>query len=575
MYTIHADGQLLFDSLSEDVQSIALSPKLSLDVNKAGSLSFVLPPGNALHGQLKKLKSFLTVEQDGEQLARCRVMETETDIYNQQRAYCEGEKAFLLDSVHAPYSYSGTVHGLFRKLIENHDSMVEAEKQFLVGEITAVSESETTEVECTIYASTSSELEDRLLNIYGGYLRTRTVNGIHYIDWVKQYGDENSQPIEFTVNLLDMNAKVDAGDVFTCLIPIGASEIGEDGKYTEPVSITSVNYGFPYIQDDDAIALYGRIWKTRTWSYEDDPAKLLEKAREYLKTGIALETLTLKAVDMHFVDGNVQPIRIGDRVRILSNPHGLDKVMICSQIEIDLLNPENTVYTFGEKPRTLTENVVKHEEEVEVLSGGGGRRSVKEEISDIIRWADIRTDAEHALIELTAGELNKTNENVSAVAIRMDGVEAKLDIAASRLDNVEGRTTSAEIALDGIDATITLHAQAIEDHGKSITDAEIAIDGLNSEITLKADKTVVDGILSTGLAGVGVLSATKVSGNTGIFDSLQIGDDSIVSHTATFLKSAKLNKGTTAIKDFYGETHTVVTSVSLETSTGTIVYLST
>ena len=496
MYTIHADGQLLFDSLSEKPEDIALSPKLSLDVNKAGSLSFVLPPGNRLHGKLQKLKSLVTVEQDGVQLARSRVMETETDIYNQQRIYCEGEKAFLLDSVHAPYSYSGTVQGLFRKLIENHNSMADAEKQFTIGEITAVSGSETTEVECTIYASTSSEIEDRLLNAYGGYLRTRTVNGTHYIDWVEQYGDVNAQPIEFSVNLLDLTDKIDAGDVFTVLIPLGASEIGEDGEYTDPVSIASVNNGLNYIQDDAAVAMYGKIWKTRTWSYEDDPAKLLEKAREYLKTGIALETITLKAIDMHFTDGKVKPIRIGDRVRILSNPHGLDKVLICSQIEIDLLNPENTVYTFGERPRTLTENVVKAEEEVEELTGrgggGGGRKSVQEEVSDIIRWAKINVDEANAHIQLTAGELNKLSGNVSAVQIELDGVEAEVAIAASRLDNVEDRTTSAEIALNGMDATIKLHASAIEDHGKSITDAEIAIDGLEAEILLKADKTVTD-----------------------------------------------------------------------------------
>lgn len=550
MYTIHADGHLLFDSCSEDVESIVLSPLLALDVSKAGSLSFVFPPGHRSHGKLQKLKSIVTVEQDGKRLFRGRVMESDTDIYNQQKIYCEGDKAFLLDSVCAPYSYSGTVHGLFRDLIEKHNSMVDAEKQFTVGEITAVSESETTAVECTIYASTSSEIDERLLNAYGGYLRTRAVDGIHYIDWCKQYGDTNTQPIEFSVNMLDLNAKVDAGDVLTCLIPIGASEISEDGEYTEPVSIASVNNGLNYIQNDEAVALYGKIWKTRTWSYEKNPAKLLDKAREYLKTGIAFESITLKAIDMHFVDGNTKPIRIGDMVRILSNPHGLDRVMICSQIDVDLLNPENTQYTFGERPRTLSENVVKAEEEVEVLSGrggGGGGRSVKEEVSDIIRWAKILTDERKAYIQLTAGELNKINNNLNAVQIELDGVNAQIKIAASSLRDVEGRVKSAEIRLDGVEGTITL----------------------------KADKTIVDGILSAGITGVDLLSAEDVRGNNGSFDNLIINDNPVVQHSATVLSGASLSKGTTEIKDFYGEKHTVVTSVSLSTSSETIVYLTT
>lgn len=580
MYTIHANGELLFDSLSEDVESIALSPKLSLDINKAGSVSFVLPPGNRMHGRLKKLKNIVTVEQDGTQLARSRVMETESDYYNQQTVYCEGDRAFLLDSVHAPYHYSGTVHGLFRQLIDNHNSMVDAEKKFVIGEITAISAAETTEVKTEVYSNTSSEVEDRLLNVYGGYLRTRTVGGMHYIDWVKHYGNENTQPIEFSVNLLDLTDKLDAGGVFTALIPLGASEIGEDGEYTDPVSIASVNGGLNYIQDDEAVAKYGKIWRTHTWSYEDEPAKLLEKAREYLKTGIAIETLTLKAVDMHFVDGKVQPIRIGDMVRIHSNPHGLDRVMVCSQIEIDLLNPENTLYTFGEKPRTLTENFVRAEEEVDELTGyrgggGGGRKSVKEEISDIIRWAQINVDETNAYIQLTAGELDKTKQQLSAAEIEIDGIEAEISIAASRLDDVEKRTTSAEIAISGAEAKITLQASSINSLENEITQAQIDINGMNSEIRMKANSVVVEGILTTGLAGVQRLSATSVTGNSGSFDSLSINGDPVVSHSATLLKSVSLSKNQVSIRDFFGDYHTVITSVSLTTSTETIVYLST
>lgn len=504
MYTIHADGELLFSTLSENVESIVLSPKLALDINKAGSASFVLPPGNRLHGSLKKLKSILTVEQDGEQIFRSRVMETEMDNYNQQSVYCEGDKAFLLDSVQAPYSYSGTAKGLFIQFVENHNSMVDAEKQFTVGEITAVSDSETTEVENEFWSNSSDEIENRLLNVYGGYLRTRTVDGIHYLDWVKQYGDENAQPIEFGVNLLDLTDKADAGEVFTVLIPLGASEIDEDGAYTDPVSIASVNGGLNYIQDDEAVALYGKIWRTRTWSYEDDPAQLLEKAREYLKTGIALETITLKAIDMHFTDGNVQPIRIGDRVRILSTPHGLDKVMVCSHIEIDLLNPENTLYTFGEKPRTLTENVVRAEEEVDALTGyggfGGGRKAVQEELGDIIRWAKINVDEAMAHIELNTGEINKLTGQVTQAGIDIDGLKAQVLLFASKttVEELSGRLTNAEAHIAVNAGNIELKASQTELDGVEarVSEAEIQIDGINSEILLKADKVTVEGLLN-------------------------------------------------------------------------------
>lgn len=499
-YRIKADGSLLFVSDAEVLAHIALNPKLTLDVNSAGALAFVLPPGNALHRKLQKLKNIVTVEHDGAEIFRGRVLDEQTDIYNQISVYCEGQKAFLLDSQIAPYTFSGTAEGLFGKLISDHNSKVDANKRFTVGNVTVAAKSKAVNIKTNAWATASSEIEERLLNAYGGYLRARTVGNTHYIDWVEQYGESNSQPIEFSVNLLELNEKIDAGAVFTVLIPLGESTISEDGEYTEPVSVASVNGGLNYIQDDEAVARYGKIWRTRTWSYESDPAELLKKAREHLKTGIALETLTLKAVDMHFVNGNVQPIRLGDRVRIISNPHGVDKTMVCSRIEIDLLNPENTEYTFGEQVRTLTENVVRTEEQVEQLTGhgggGGGRKSVEEEVSDIIRWAKIRADENEAYIQLTAGELDKANKRLSAAEIEIDGVNAQVTLAASRMDDLEQRTSSAEIAIDGVEADIRLHAESISDLEGLMTQAEIAIDGLEAEITLKASKKSVDDLTS-------------------------------------------------------------------------------
>ena len=94
------------------------------------------------------------------------------------------------------------------------------------------------------------------------------------------------------------------------------------------------------------MSLYGKIWRAQTWSNEEDPSALLTKAQEFLRTGALLRTITLTAVDMHFIDSTTASIHIGDNVHILSNPHGMDLTMTCAQMEIDLLNPENTTYTF-------------------------------------------------------------------------------------------------------------------------------------------------------------------------------------------------------------------------------------
>ena len=476
MYTIHIDGKLLYQTGAEDEAQIALNVKPSLDIESAGSLSFVLPPGNAQYDNIRKMKSIVTMHQDGKMIFRGRVTETEKDIFNQKTVYCEGDRSFLLDSLWEEQTVQGNAQDLFRQLIANHNAQVESDKQFTVGIITAVDANTPYEGEMRMetrrHWDTSTILDERLLGVYGGYIRTRTEGNVTYIDWLKDFEEDSGQSIRFSVNMLDLKDKLDAKDVFTCLIPLGWSEIQDDGTYSDPVNIRSVNNGLDYIQDDEGVALYGRIWRSKTWGMTKDPAQLKAKAQEYLKTGGEVRTLTLKAVDMHFVDGNASMLAIGKKVQIESDPHGIQLNMVLAKMEPDPDRPENSEYTFGVKPRTLTEAVIRTEKDTDKLSGkggGGGKKSVQEEAQDILRWAKIVVDEANAKINLNAGELN----------------------------NLTGRMSQAEINIDGANANISLNASAVDKLTGLVSSAEIEIDGMNSEITLKANKVYVDSQITT------------------------------------------------------------------------------
>ena len=547
MYAIYVDDALLFSTGLEDGAHVILSPKVSLDINAAGSLTFTMPPGHVLYDAIHKLKSIITVVQDGEIIFRGRVMDDTKDFYNQKNFYCEGDRSFLLDSLCAPYTYKGTIKGLLQKLISAHNEQVDAEKRFTIGNVTVVSSSETLEVENTAYWDTLKEIDDKLLGAYGGYLKTRMVGNTCYVDWLKQAGETNTQTIEFSVNLLDLKDKVDASDVFTILIPLGASKISDSGEYSDPVNITSVNNGIKYIQDDDAVKRYGKIWRTRTWPNEENPAKLLEKGQEHLKTGVAVQTLTLNAVDMHFIDSNAEAIRIGDYVRIVSDPHGLDITPICSKLEIELENPENSTYTFGEPPKTLTENYIKAEESLNELTGGGGGgggKSVQEELKDYIRWADIRADEDEALIELLTGEASLLGERLSKAEITLDGVNAQIVLMASKeeVDDLGKRVSAAEIEIDGANAEINLKAsqETVDELTSRVSSAEIAIDGANAAIDLKASQETVDtltGRVSTAEATLTVQAgqiSSKVS-KDGVISEINQSAESVV------IKASKIN----------------------------------
>lgn len=492
MYTIYVDGELLFSSGLDDERFIILSPKLSMDVNGAGSLTFVIPPRNSLYDSIKKIKSIITVKQDDEVIFRGRVLDDEKDFYNQKNVYCEGERSFLLDSLKKPYDHSEGVNVLqfFKDLIQNHNEQVEEEKRFTIGTVTAIDETVTMEAKDDGYNDTLCVIEDRLLGAYGGYLRMRTAGDVHYIDWLQDAGDTNGQAIEFSVNLLDLNDKVDAADVFTVLIPLGKSELDGDGGYKEPVNITSVNDGCEYLENQAAIDLYGRIWRTQTWVYEDNPQKLKEKGLEYLKKGVSVQTLTLNAVDMHFLDSDVQRIWIGDHVRILSDPHGLDITIICSKMDIDLLNPEKTTYTFGEPPRTLTENFVETEEDVSIMTGsrGGGGRGRKE-AGDVKRWAEIKVDAENAKITALAWDNNEIAGHVATIRSDLDATSATVSTVINKtIKEIDGRIEEAE-------SSITQQADQIS-MKVSKNGVISAINQSAEEVTIEAGKINLSGYVT-------------------------------------------------------------------------------
>lgn len=113
-----------------------ISPTLTREVGKAGSLEFTLPLGNVAHSALQKLMTVVEVQQDGKQVWQGRVMNHEQDFLVRQKVYCEGEMAYLNDSGAAPYSAGNVSFSQFLEWVcANHNVQVDAYKAFTPGKV--------------------------------------------------------------------------------------------------------------------------------------------------------------------------------------------------------------------------------------------------------------------------------------------------------------------------------------------------------------------------------------------------------------------------------------------------------
>ena len=316
MYAIYSDGNLLYSPHMIDEGYGVLSPRLTLELNKAGSLEFILPPNNVLFNGIQKLKSVITVEQDGTEIFRGRVLHDEKDFYNRKSIYCEGELSFLLDSVIRPYSFQGGVSNYFKKLLTDHNSQVDPEKQFSIGQVTVTDPNNYITRANSNYPNTLEEVQGKLVGLLGGYLKTRKVGSTRYLDYVTESGTVSDQVIQFGVNMLDITEYINAENVFTVLIPLGKKAETEDGSEGNRLTIESVNGGKDYIEDTTAISIFGRITKTEVWDDVTIASNLLTKGRNFLSSGIEMSvTLSIKAVDLHLLDVKTERIKLGDHIK--------------------------------------------------------------------------------------------------------------------------------------------------------------------------------------------------------------------------------------------------------------------
>lgn len=368
MYLINnvIDGKTycLHDQRDRDLRVI--EPRLIVTLNKTGALSFRIPQKHRYYGTIRKMRSSIQVIEDGKLIFEGRALTDSTDFYNTAEITCEGSLSYLFDSVQRPFSITGNIHDFFEKMIQSHNSQVEERKQFVLGRVNVADEKNDFKRENTGLDSTWNVLKTTLIDVHGGYIWVEYKDGKKYLNYTYDYGGINEQQIRFGVNLLDLTKYQDATNVITCLIPYGGTIEYEDelgGKQTKTVDITSVNDGRDYIMADQAVIdEYGKIWGSCQWIDITDPARLLEKAKEYLKeAGGIPDCLKVSAVDLNYAGADIRRFKAGYYVTAVSKPHGIQKDMLLSQLDLYLDDPAKGSITLGNTVDSFTGTSANHQ----------------------------------------------------------------------------------------------------------------------------------------------------------------------------------------------------------------------
>lgn len=345
MYKVFADGEIL---CSSDAEMLALlDPVVSLEANMAGSFTFKMAPDHPFYDSLDFRKTLIDVYFDDELIFEGVPVSHSTNFYNIKTVTCEGELSFLNDSIQRQAKYTDqTVSSLLTSYLSVHNAEVDTFKQFTLGTVTV--DGGASILRYTNYETTMQEISEDLLDNFGGYIRIRHDEGVRYLDYLASSPRTSTQVIRIGQNLMDLVQDTSTLDICTVLIPLGA-------KLDEPVvdglearlTVESVNDGNDFIIGT-GIDYFGYVWRTAVWDDVTVASNLLPKGQAYLSDAQwANLVITATAFDLGLAEEDVQKFRVLDTIRVVSEPHGLDRNFVLTALQLDLNHPGNTRVTLG------------------------------------------------------------------------------------------------------------------------------------------------------------------------------------------------------------------------------------
>lgn len=483
------------------------------ETNDPGSFTFSVSYNHPYLDKIVGLASDIRVYDDDEEIFRGRPIDDGEDLYRMRTFKCEGELAFLYDSIQPRRELHGVSPlEFFTLLIDEHNAQVKdkggIDKTFKVGVVTVI-DSNNSLYRYTNRETTLDDILDKLVDRLGGYLNVRVTNGVRYIDLLADVETVGDQPIQLGENLMDYAKDTDYTEVATACIPLGeALEETEIAALDAYLTVADANNGSDVIQLDEAVKKYGFICKVVSFDDYTTASTLLAAGKNWLTDGqYANMTLSLAAVDLHSLGYDFySPIRINTQVRFVSELHGMDRYFETTKRTYHLTKPESDTVQFGttEKQKSYTSS--SHSK---VTAATDHAEQVRKNIDSVIEKeranvSDILNQATHGYVVLDPNEgperilIMDTNNTDTAQKIwkwdmnglgySSSGINGPWGVAITMNGQI-----SADFILTGeLDASLIKTGRIQDVNGKNYWDMETGEFSLAATTTVGGSSVIVD-----------------------------------------------------------------------------------
>ena len=315
------------------------------------------------------MKSIFEIRQDNHVIFRGRMTNDSRDFHKMLKVDVEGVLAYTNDTIIPPFKFPGdfpdapggsdtenVVEYFLGWILEKHNENAEPWQQLKLGTVTVRDKNNVIDRSSDNHATTWETLKSKLFeSSLGGYLFVRYEPDGNYVDYLEAFPLTNLQPIRLKDNVLDIVTDSDGNETYTAMLPIGKDglTLGDYSPASGELPDDLAKKG-NYIYSKSGVENYGWICvPIGEGTFDDVTTKdvLIDRCIERL-SGNTLKlasTITIRAVDLHFADGVVPSIKPYRNVVVDIPTHGInDKEMPLPELEIDILNPANTMIALGD-----------------------------------------------------------------------------------------------------------------------------------------------------------------------------------------------------------------------------------